>query len=146
MERYDIIFKGEIMPGLSLTQVKSDLARLFKSRPEQLDPLFDEQPHALKSGLQRDEAERYHAALKHAGAITYLRRAGAQRATPASAPAGFSLAPMRGHLLREDERPEVESREIDTSGLGIAPLDSGPLEPAKPAPPPPPNTDHIQLI
>jgi hypothetical protein len=152
MELYDVVFKGEVMPGLSAAQVRADLARLFNSLPEQLDNLFDGQAHALKSGLQRNEAERYHQALKSAGAISYLRRAGAQRAvakSPATAPAkpppSLSLAPRKGNLLHDEERASVPPLEIDTQHLHLAPLDSGPLAPAKPTPPPAPNTDHIQL-
>lgn len=149
MDVYEILFKGEIMPTLDQVRVSARLATLFKAPAARIDALFDGQPHTLKSGLPRDEAERYRAALRDAGAIVYLRRthAASQSATrPATKGLrGLSIAPMQGYLLREHERPAVTPMAVETGMLELAPQDGVPLAPPPPTPPAAPDTGHFTL-
>lgn len=156
MDRYKIIFKGEVMPTLDRRQVCAAMARLFNTTPDKLSPLFNGQATTLKTGLERAAAETYREALKGTGAIIYLQRIPADNNTPPPrvptgspaarhSPAALGLTPRQGNLLRDEERPSIVSREIDTSGMLLPPLDDTPLQAPAAPPPPAPATDHLSV-
>lgn len=76
-DTYNILFKGEVMPGMDQAEVKAAMGRLFKAPAEKIDALFAAEQTVIKKGLDRESAEKYRDALKKAGAIVYLRRAAA---------------------------------------------------------------------
>ena len=150
MDKYEIIFKGEVMPQLEVEQVAAALATLFNTSEEKIAPLFSGSAHTLKSGLDRDAAENYRDTLKRAGAIVYLRRAGIPtRATrdcsSTSSTAGLSLAPRVGNLIRDEERPAVIAVEVDTSGIELATNNGSPLAPPATPAHAAPDTSHISV-
>ncbi len=69
--RFKIVFAGELMPGASLDSVKANLAQLFKSDLNKIEHLFSGKPTALKRELSEDEADKYLAALRKAGALVH---------------------------------------------------------------------------
>lgn len=66
--RFKIVFSGQLMPDASLDDTKEKLANLFKSSPEQIDPLFRGDKVILKRNLEEAEADKYLAVLIRAGA------------------------------------------------------------------------------
>jgi hypothetical protein len=150
MDQYEIVFKGEVMPNLELEKVATAMAALFKTQPEKIASLFSGEAHTLKSGLNRDAAEKYRDALKRTGAIVYLRRAGvathpAQARTTTRNGGGLSVAPMIGDLIRPQERPRVVAVDVDTSAIELADNDGSPLAPPAPPAPDAPDTSHISV-
>lgn len=134
MDKYDIVFKGEVMPNLEVERVKAALIRIFNSNEERIAKLFGGAPKVLKSGLDREAAEKYRDVLKNAGAIVYLRRGGLPERPQGSLKASpakdeLSIAPMQGNLLKNEERATIEAVEIDTSAIALAPLGDKPLQP-----------------
>ncbi len=134
MDKYDVVFKGEVMPNLQFGQVVTALARAFNSTEERVAALFSGEPKVLKSGLERAAAERYREVLKQAGAIVYLRRSGLptkpqgnQKHQPVKTP--ISIAPVGESLLRDEERRAVAALEVDTSSLELAAVTDAPLQP-----------------
>ena len=134
MDKYDVVFKGEVMPNLQVERVVTALARAFNSSEERVAKLFDGGPKVLKSGLEREAAEQYRKVLKQAGAIVYLRRSGlpakpqgSLQQPPVKAP--ISIAPLGGNLVRDEERKAIEAVEVDTSAIELAPVTEDPLQP-----------------
>jgi hypothetical protein len=151
MDQYEIVFKGEVMPNLHVEQVAGAMAKLFNADADKIALLFNGAAHALKSGLDREAAEKYRDILKRAGAIVYLRRMGiadrisGSRKTTGSQ-GGLSVAPMVGNLMRDEERPVVAAIEVDTSAIEMAPNDGKPLQTPRGSPPPEaPDTSHISI-
>lgn len=150
MDLYEIVFKGEVMPNLDLEQVAAAMAKLFKTSEQKIAALFNGNAHTLKSGLERDAAEKYRDTLKKAGAIVYLRRAGIPARSAGDRPAnrsngGLSVAPMVGNLVRDEERATVAPVNVDTSGIELAANDGSPLAPATAPAPAAPDTSHISI-
>lgn len=80
---FDIIFRGDILPGHQLLQVKSQLAKLFKADEQKINALFAGGAVALKRNLELAAAEKYQAVLRKAGADVQVAAAGTVKtATP----------------------------------------------------------------
>ena len=60
---FDIVFRGDLMPGHKLPEVKARLARLFKIDAARVEPLFSGAAVVLKRNLDRATADKYVAAL-----------------------------------------------------------------------------------
>lgn len=67
-EKFDLIFRGELVPGADLAQVKQNLSRLFKMDLARVELLFSGKPVVLKRGMDLDAAGKYRVAIKKAGA------------------------------------------------------------------------------
>lgn len=86
--KFDIVFAGRIVPSKTEAEVKQNLARLFKTQPENIERLFSGQEVSIKKGLDYAQAMKYQSALKQAGALVLLKKQ-----EPASAPANVSTTP-----------------------------------------------------
>lgn len=89
--RFDIIFRGDIVPGHQLMQVKARLAQLFKADEQKINTLFTGGAVALKRNLEQDAAEKYQVVLRNAGADVQVAPAGSVN-TPGSRTAQKSVA------------------------------------------------------
>ena len=138
-ERYDIVFKGELVRSYQPDDVKKNIGRLFKVGGAKLDALFSGKAVVLKRNLDFDAATKYRVAIKKAGARVDLVLVAPQDVpasssvqppvddTPAQAveaPAAqlpdqgaFSLAPAGADL--NPDRPEVPANDIDTSAISL---------------------------
>jgi Zn-dependent protease with chaperone function len=71
VQKYRVVFKGEIEEGKELQEVKERLAQLFKASPDRIEKLFIGKPVTLNRSLDAAAAQEYIAALKSLGAICY---------------------------------------------------------------------------
>jgi Zn-dependent protease with chaperone function len=81
---YKVIFSGDLEEGCAPDVVKRQCAVLFKQPPAQIEPLFAGSPVTIKSGLTRQQAEKYVRALRDIGAKA--RIAAATDSTAAASP------------------------------------------------------------
>ena len=65
---YKVIFSGDLEEGHAPDVVKRQCAALFKKPVAQIEPLFAGLPVTIKSGLTRQQAEKYVRALRDIGA------------------------------------------------------------------------------
>jgi hypothetical protein len=72
-QNYSIIFRGDIVMGYSLPDVKQNLQKLFSVDDAETNRLFMGKPVALRRGLQLDEANRYKEILKQEGVIVSVQ-------------------------------------------------------------------------
>lgn len=131
-ERFDLIFRGDIVLGQPLATVKERLQQLFKADANTIERLFTGRPVAVKRRLDRATAQKYQQVLQKAGALVELvpaRPEGSDSSAPArperAASSGLSLAPV-GPLLKPSERTRLAPVSVDISGLSLRPA-QGPL-------------------
>lgn len=65
---YQVTFRGEILDGYTVKQVKGNLGRLFKTDAQQIEKLFRGTPVTIKKGIDAQSALKYQRAFKKAGA------------------------------------------------------------------------------
>lgn len=72
-QQFDVLFRGDIVPGQSLPAVKSALAQLFKATDDRIDAMFSGKPVVIKSNVDEETAKRYQALMKKSGAVAQVR-------------------------------------------------------------------------
>lgn len=150
MSQFDIIFRGDIVFGHQLADVKVRLQQLFKSDAAKIDSLFTGRPVPLKRYLDEATANKYRDALLKAGAMVEVcpsdkspanapaKPAAAVASTPApvaraepapAAAAVWTLAPIGADLLPARERPPQPAPVVvDVSGLSLRPAEGNLLD------------------
>ncbi len=120
-QKFDIVFRGDIVIGKPLTQVKKNLAHLFKIPPEKVGALFSGKSVVLKKGVDAATAKKYQTVLTKAGAVTSVvaQAAEGQSEKPRTrkltiAPLGVNIAPRSASNTKTDQ-PVA----IDTSGISL---------------------------
>ncbi len=138
---FDVFFRGDIVAGQAVVEVKERLAGLFKLEAAQVEQLFSGRPTAIRRNLDEASARKYEQALLKIGAVAELRPAKVEETPavqavaetsaagspdespvePANTDGGLSLAPAGSDVLRPDERANVEATEVDVSALALEP-------------------------
>ena len=71
--KFDITFRGDVIAGNNIVDVKQRLAQLFKIDAEKVDALFTGRAVPLKRNVDQATAEKYKAILMKAGAQVSLK-------------------------------------------------------------------------
>jgi hypothetical protein len=109
-DAHNLVFRGDIVLGFPLEQVKQNLQKVFAAEPSKIDALFSGRPVVLKRNLDLASAKKYQTLLERAGAITQIIAANTAPSTEkrtAETPVGayaWTLAPVGMNLLRAGER------------------------------------------
>ena len=129
-ERFDLIFRGDIVLGQPLAEVKQRLQQLFKADEAKIEQLFTGRPVALKRQLDAATAKKYQQVLYKAGAQVDVVSSKAQKASSetSSPTKGLSLAPVGGLLLKPSERTALTPITVDTSSLSLRPAEGDLLD------------------
>lgn len=164
--KYDIYFRGEILPGQDEGQVKQKVAALFKADETKLAQLFSGKVNVVKKAADKTTAAKYQQAFKNAGAKVVITAAKpAQSSTPApvkqvksasdqdskqpkaaqhTAEGDWGILPVGSDLLKPEERNDVPDANIDTSQIKMVSPFSEPEVELRPEPPAP-DTSHISV-
>lgn len=134
--QFDIIFRGDIVFGHQLAEVKTRLQQLFKADAAKIDALFTGRPVPLKRNLDEATAHKYRDALIKAGAMVEVCPSDTSptNAAPKPAPAvrrpaepgaaEWTLAPLGADLLPAKERPAAPAPvQVDVSALSLRPAE-----------------------
>ena len=132
--QFDIIFRGDIVFGHQLAEVKTRLQQLFKADAAKIDTLFTGRPVPLKRNLDEATAHKYRDALIKAGAMVEVCPSDASPANAApkpvpvvrrpAAPVEWTLAPLGSDLLPAKERPAPPAPvQVDVSALSLRPAE-----------------------
>ena len=167
MDFYEIVFSGDLVPDVSLEQVKANLARLFQASDEQVERLLSGRRLVLKDNLDAASAEKYRMALARAGARVQVEAMDASVETinlSAPAPArraqvvprdlymaafsevdapDYSIADVGVQL--QPPRPEVAAPLLDLSQISMAPVGSDLGQVSESAPALVPDVSHLKL-
>lgn len=142
---FDIIFRGDLVPGHQMPEVKKKLAQLFKADEQKINALFSGAAVPLKKNLDRPTAEKYQKVLQQAGADVQIAAAGkvtakvapkrpARKTAPEKAAKPMSMQERLAQQERDREQAaqEKEAREkqaveeagATASGWTLAPAGS----------------------
>ena len=72
MQRYEIVFSGQLVPGAQPDLVKANLAKLFQADAQRIALLFSGRRLVLKNNLDDAAAEKYRSTLERAGAMAQV--------------------------------------------------------------------------
>lgn len=136
--RFDIVFRGQVLPGRSEEAAAQALAASFKLPPDKVARFFTGQPFTVARGLDAEKAEKYRAAFEAAGAVCELVACGPVR--PA-VPEGLPTGPASGATcprcgLFQGAAPRCV-RCGEEMAAAAQPPPPSPAEPSAPATPPP---------
>lgn len=143
----DVFFRGDIVPGQNILDVRERLKKLFNADEQQLQKLFSGRPVAIRRNLDREAGEQYREAVFNAGAMVELRPVKTEaslaergssdhiestqpKAELQSQPIAhdqvkeargedFSIAPIGADMLREEDRKIIDPVEVDISDLAV---------------------------
>lgn len=141
---FDIVFRGDILPGQNIMQVKQRLAQLFKTDEAKINVLFSGAATPLKRNLDKTTADKYAAMLRKVGADVQVTAAGKVSAKKApkreSRPTTVARSPspiVKPQTLQERlAAQELERKETvpaepaeEPSKFTLAPVGSDVLKP-----------------
>ncbi|HEY7884360.1 MAG TPA: hypothetical protein VIC08_05375 [Cellvibrionaceae bacterium] len=123
---YDLVFRGDIVLGHSLSDVKARMQQLFKADAAKIDALFSGRPVTLKRNMDEATAKKYQAVLSKAGAevalVAVTEGESAASAESSVSTQAWSLAPVGSPLLRPRERQSLAPPvSVDISAISLKP-------------------------
>jgi hypothetical protein len=142
---FQLVFKGECIPGTDLETARNNARALFKASTEQLDRMFSGQPVVIRNKLDETQAEKYRAVLNKHGMRTYVQpmpgyesseKPKPMSPTAATSAAGSVAAPARKQSVTVDpgDRLQVAGDKVDEilsgSNLSLDPVGVTLVEPA----------------
>ncbi len=166
MGLYEIVFSGELVPGASVEQVRSNLARLFQADAQRIELLFSGRRLVLKHNLDAAAAEKYRATIERAGAVVEVvampmeeiemsavpEPVGRAQVVPRDAyMAAFSEVDAPDYGIADadsdvqDPRSAPVAPVLDLSAFSVAPVGSDMGQIPQPAAPAVPDTAHLKL-
>lgn len=130
---FDIIFRGDIVFGHQLADVKLKLQQLFKVDATKVDALFTGRPVPLKRNLDEATANKYRDVLVKAGAMVEVSPSDKGTSTAAVRPAPtrateWTLAPVGTYLISPLTRPKPVPLNIDVSKISLRPAGTNLLD------------------
>jgi hypothetical protein len=132
-ERFQLMFRGEILDGQHKAVVKGRLAQLLNIDDDRAQRLFAGEPVVIKKDVDRATAGRYQAEFKKAGARLRVTGDADAAADPADTPADAdasgedpTIAEPGSMMSDADDEPAPEPP--DTSHLSVAETGSDLLE------------------
>ena len=108
---FQLVFKGECVPGTDLETARNNARTLFKASLEQVDRMFSGQPVVIRNKLEEVQAEKYRAVLKKHGMVAYVQpMADARPAAGAASEARPSAPANRPQQKPEPAAPPAEAK------------------------------------
>src|SRR5690554_4758921 len=131
MAAFEVVFRGQVRPGVDIEQARSRIGQLFQVGERQLEVLFSGRRIVIKQGLDEAGAQKYREAIERAGALWEIvpmadEQVSAPASEPASAPAlepepARPAAPAAAAIQPRDEYMAA-FRDVQAPDLPIAPL------------------------
>ncbi|OAN87919.1 hypothetical protein A8B84_14340 [Marinobacter sp. EhC06] len=103
---FQLVFKGECVPGTDLETARNNARTLFKASLDQVDRMFSGQPVVIRNKLEEVQAEKYRAVLKKHGMVAYVQPMGEARPAAGAAAQPRPSAPAN----QPRQQPEPASR------------------------------------
>jgi hypothetical protein len=164
--KYDIYFRGEILPEANEAEVRVAIAKIFNADDTKLAQLFSGRVNTIKKSVDKATAAKYQQAFKKAGAKAVITVAktvvDAQAAkpqvetlqtpkekpinvaVPKVAEVSWDILPAGSDLLTSDERRNIPDADIDTSAIKmVSPFAE--VETEEKIAPSAPDTSHISV-
>ena len=126
--RFNIVFYGITQPGKDRDTVAQNMATLFKTSAEKIQPYFSGERRVIKGNLDELAAEKYRVALENAGLVINVEEA----TTPSA-----SETPPAAPTESATDNPQSEANNIDTSDISVAEVGADVIEHRVEIPPQP---------
>lgn len=156
-DRFDIYFRGQILPDQDLNAVKAAVARIFKVEPAQVGSLFSGKPVRVKVGVDAETAGRFRMLFSKAGAVIDVKMAGT--APPPPRDPNAPIKPVKGKPATKAPRPSSAAEpasprptesdsgtkipDVSNMTLGAIGID---LDDTPPPPPLRVDTSHLEAL
>jgi hypothetical protein len=153
-----VIFRGDIVLGKNLVDVKQKLAQLFKVDDARIERLFTGKPVPLKANTSLAQAKKYQAILNQAGIVTAIidnfaaNANSVSKTSAAKKTAAASIAPVINtdanaiaSVLTATSSKTATTIVAPTTGFSLAPAGSDLLDGKQQAPVAPVDTAHLSL-
>lgn len=98
MAVFEVVFQGQVQPGLDSAQVRARIGQLFQVDERQVGVLFSGRRIVIKGGLDEAAAQRYRQAIERAGAVCEIVRLPEE---PAAAPVARRNVAPRDEFMAE---------------------------------------------
>jgi hypothetical protein len=161
--KYDIYFRGEILPGADEAVVKVAIAKIFNADDAKLNQLFSGKVNTIKKSVDKATAAKYQHAFKKAGAKAVITAAKVEAESPISESkttdsqlskrsssvdqatgVNWDVLPTGSDLLTSVERRNIPDVDIDTSAIKmVSPFAEIDVE--EKVAPPAPDTSHLSV-
>ena len=120
-EMFQILVNGTLTEGAEIDQVKQNIAKLFKTSVDKVEPMFSGRKLAVKKGLDKQTALKYKTAITNAGLAAAV--AAMESKAPASTDKADDISLDNATLAATgssmDETPVAAPANIDTSSLAM---------------------------
>ena len=118
-EMFQILVNGTLTEGAQTEQVKQNIAKLFKTSVDKVEPMFSGRKLAVKKGLDKETALKYKAAINNAGLAAAVAPMTSEAAADTDKAGDTSLdnASLAATGSTMDETPAAVPANIDTSDL-----------------------------
>lgn len=135
-ELYSLVFRGDIVFGHHIGEVKQALQKMFKTNEQQIERLFTGRPLTIKKNLPQAEAERYRLAMHKAGAEVEVKPQTADLVKPKPAAGSMAerlaaqsppLPAAEGNIAFSPEAPQADNEEVGANWQ-LAPVGSDMIE------------------
>lgn len=107
--RYQLVFRGKYLPGLTSDVVQAHVADLFHTTIERIQHLLSTLPAVIKQDIGIEQGNRYLEALAGAGLITHLELVMDEAGEPI-APGSWDGIERRAATERRHHRDRREAR------------------------------------
>lgn len=120
-QKFQVVVNGTLTKGAQLDQTKQNIAKLFKTSLDKVEPMFSGKTLAVKKGLDEATAQKYKAAIVKsglaAGVVAMETSAVPQQPQNSTAAEATSLdaATLAATGSMMDETPPPAAPDIDTS-------------------------------
>ena len=91
MPIFDVVFRGEILPGKQVKEVKKRLSMLLKTDAGSIDRLFSGQPVAVRKNVDEATGRKFEKVFSTAGAVCCLEPVGGATAPAAISPGATTV-------------------------------------------------------
>ena len=119
---FDVSFSGQLIDGADLTQVKNNVAKLFKTEVQNIEVMFSGKRVVIKRNLDQQTATKYQAVMKNAGAMCELsenKPAVTQEYSADNPPSIPQPEPTHGVTSSVSQEPNIKSAATSASASNM---------------------------
>src|SRR5690554_6526068 len=127
MAAFEVVFRGQVRPGVDIEQARSRIGQLFQVGERQLEVLFSGRRIVIKQGLDEAGAQKYREAIERAGALCEIvpmvdEQVSAPASEPAPAPEPARPAATAAAAIQPRDEYMAAFRDVQAPDLPIDPL------------------------
>ncbi len=125
MDKFDLIFRGEILPGHDLAKVKARFGHAMQiDDPKRVEAFFSGRPITIRRSLEKEAAAQYYAKMRRIGAVPHLEKVVPEsvkvEARPESIAPATPVTPEKPELTPEPPNKAAPKRQPKPKVAAVA--------------------------